>query len=322
MLAPGLLFWTSPVDALLRKHIWIIDLLAVGLCAVFLGRAAASTFEYKVLQKYPLPRPAARPVSTTSEKVYPKEYVDVIKRNVFCSTCPPIVEEKDRVAEKPDTTTPQRTTLPLQLLAVNFVQPPWGYQYSSAVLRETDNKMIGGFRTGEKVKGATVTGIDETRIHFDNNGRVEYLDLLEVEGAAQTPTPTTTAVTTPAPGGDALSQELDRGIKKTGEHTFDIQRSTLESVLGNMSLLSRSARIVPEIRDGKAAGFRLYSVRPEGPFAKIGMQNGDVISAINGLEITSPEKALEVYSKLKSASHLSVGLERNGQRITKDYSIR
>jgi general secretion pathway protein C len=115
---------------------------------------------------------------------------------------------------------------------------------------------------------------------------------------------------------------MAKGIKKTSEHAYDIQRSTLESVLGNMSLLSRSARIVPEIRDGKAAGFRLYSVRPDGPFALIGMQNGDVISSINGLEITSPEKALEVYAKLKSASHLSLGLERNGQKVTKDYSIR
>jgi general secretion pathway protein C len=115
---------------------------------------------------------------------------------------------------------------------------------------------------------------------------------------------------------------MDKGIKKLGEHAYEIQRQTLESVLGNMNLLSRSARIVPEIRDGKAAGFRLYSVRPDGPFAKIGMQNGDVISSINGLEITSPEKALEVYAKLKSASHLSLGLERNGQKVTKDYSIR
>ena len=54
----------------------------------------------------------------------------------------------------------------------------------------------------------------------------------------------------------------------------------------------RAARIVPETRDGKPAGFRLFSVRPDGPFAKIGLQNGDVISAINGLEMTSPDKAL------------------------------
>jgi general secretion pathway protein C len=89
-----------------------------------------------------------------------------------------------------------------------------------------------------------------------------------------------------------------------------------------MALLSRSARIVPEMKDGKAAGFRLFAVRPDGPFAMIGMQNGDIISSINGLEITSPEKALEVYAKLKSASHLSLGMERNSQKITKEYNIR
>jgi general secretion pathway protein C len=213
--------------------------------------------------------------------------------------------------------------LPLQLLAVNFAPPPWGFQHSSVVLRDTETKESGAFRAGEKVKGAIVTGIDETRLHLDNGGKPEYLDLLDSETPSANTTPTPAAVSpTPSTGGDALSQELDRGIRKTGEHTYEIQRGTLESVLGNMSLLSRSARIVPEIRDGKAAGFRLYSVRPDGPFAKIGMQNGDVISSINGLEITSPEKALEVYAKLKSASHLSLGLERNGQRITKDYSIR
>ena len=89
-----------------------------------------------------------------------------------------------------------------------------------------------------------------------------------------------------------------------------------------MGALSRAARIVPEMKDGKAAGFRLFSIRPDGPFAKIGLQNGDIISAINGLEMTSPDKALEVYTKLKTANHLSVGLERNGQKITKDYNIR
>src|SRR5438128_2576253 len=83
--------------------------------------------------------------------------------------------------------------------------------------------------------------------------------------------------------------EMDKGIKKTGEHSFEIQRGTVDSMLGNMALLSRSARIVPEVRDGKSAGFRLFSVRQDGPFGRIGLQNGDVISAINGLEMTSPD---------------------------------
>ena len=54
----------------------------------------------------------------------------------------------------------------------------------------------------------------------------------------------------------------------------------------------------------------------------IGLLNGDVISAINGLEMNSPDQALLAYTKLKTANHLSVSLERNGQKVTKDYNIR
>jgi general secretion pathway protein C len=313
----------QPVDTLLRKHLWIVDLVAIGLCALFLGRAAASMVESKYLLTMAMPRPAPRMVHTETDVFFPKAIDDVIKRNVFCSTCPPIVAVEPTASVSTATPEPQKTSLPLQVLAVNYVAPPWGFEHASATLRDTETKFVGAFRPGDKVRGATITGIDETRVHLDNVGKPEFIDLLEPEAnAATTTTAAPVAAAAPPAGGDAFSQELDRGIKKTGENTYEIQRSTLESVLGNMSLLARSARIVPEMRDGKAAGFRLYSVRPEGPFAKIGMQNGDVLSAINGLEITSPEKALEVYSKLKSASHLSLGLERNGQRLTKDYSIR
>jgi len=132
-----------------------------------------------------------------------------------------------------------------------------------------------------------------------------------------TPAPVVAAAPT-----DPFAAELEKGIKKTGEHNYEVQRGTIDSLLGNMGALAKGARIVPETRDGKSAGFRLFSIRPDGPFAKIGLQNGDVVSAINGLEMTSPDKALEVYTKLKTANHLSVAIERNGQKITKDYNIR
>jgi S1-C subfamily serine protease len=106
-----------------------------------------------------------------------------------------------------------------------------------------------------------------------------------------------------------------------GEHKYELRRATLESVLGNVPLLLGSVRIVPELRAGKATGFRLFAVHPEGPFALIGMQNGDIISSVNGLEITSPEQGLAAYTKLKSANHLSLGMERNGQKVTKEYRI-
>ncbi len=309
------------MEALLRKYLWVVDLLAVGLVAVFLGRAASHMVESRLLASIPLPKANPRTSRAETAPMYTRDFIEVAKRNMFCSTCPPLIEEpKSATVEKEQAPEPVKTTLTISLVAVNYAAGAMSFKYSFAVLRDTETKAAGAYSLGERVKGAIITGIDETRVHLDNAGKPEFLDLLDPEPEK---TPTAAApVAVAAAASDPLAAEMDKGIKKTGEHTYDIQRSTLESVLGNMNLLSRSARIVPEIRDGKAAGFRLYSVRPDGPFAKIGMQNGDVIAAINGLEITSPEKALEVYAKLKSASHLSVGLERNGQRITKDYGIR
>jgi general secretion pathway protein C len=185
-------------------------------------------------------------------------------------------------------------------------------------MRDTEYKTMGAFPVGGKIHGATVTEILETRVYLDNEGKAEYIDLFEAPALP----PQAVAAAVAPDKNDQLAVDMAKGITKLSENKYELQRGTLESVLGNMALLSRSARIVPEMKDGKAAGFRLFAVRPDGPFAMIGMQNGDIISSINGLEITSPEKALEVYAKLKSASHLSLGMERNSQKITKEYNIR
>jgi type II secretory pathway component PulC len=101
--------------------------------------------------------------------------------------------------------------------------------------------------------------------------------------------------------------------------SHQIERSDL---FGHLNELSRSARIVPEIRAGRAAGLRVYSVRAGGPAAQIGLQNGDVLRAIDGVPLDSPEKALECYARLKTAHHVSVLIERNGQPVTLEYDIR
>ena len=158
---------------------------------MFLGRAAASGFEYKFLTAMAVPPPAPRLGRGRSrETVYPKQIDAIIKRNVFCSTCPPIVDKTTEVAT--DTQTkfePQQTSLPLQLLAINFAPPPWGFQHSSVVLRDTETKETGAFRAGEKVKGATITGIDEARMHLDNAGKPEFLDLLDRDPRPPRPPP-------------------------------------------------------------------------------------------------------------------------------------
>ena len=84
----------------------------------------------------------------------------------------------------------------------------------------------------------------------------------------------------------------------------------------------RAARIVPENKDGQIIGIRLFGIRPDTLLGTLGMQNGDRLESINGFSMTSPEKALEVYARLRSADGLKVQINRRGKPVTIDYKIK
>ena len=77
-----------------------------------------------------------------------------------------------------------------------------------------------------------------------------------------------------------------------------------------------------ELSGGKPVGFKLFSIKPGSLYSKIGLQNGDVINRINGFEMSSHEKGLEVYQKLKDSSSVTVDIKRRGKPMSLDYAIQ
>ena len=80
-------------------------------------------------------------------------------------------------------------------------------------------------------------------------------------------------------------------------------------------------RVVPEQRDGKLIGVRLFGIRPSSVLSLVGLRNGDRLESINGFPIASPENALRAYAQLRTASHLRVLLTRVGQPLEIDLNI-
>ena len=70
---------------------------------------------------------------------------------------------------------------------------------------------------------------------------------------------------------------------------------------------------MPAVKNGKPDGFKLYAIRPSSVYAKLGLTNGDTLQAINGFELTTADKALEVYTKLREATSLEVEVTRRGK---------
>ena len=126
----------------------------------------------------------------------------------------------------------------------------------------------------------------------------------------------------PAPAGEPFADALARGVRKRGERRYEIKRGALELALQNLRSLSAWVRVAPEIRDGRASGFRVVSVTAGGPFAKLGLRHGDVLVSVNGLDIRTPDHALDAHGKLKSASRFVLGFLRDGRAMVQEYAIR
>lgn len=108
------------------------------------------------------------------------------------------------------------------------------------------------------------------------------------------------------------------GAATASDGARNLDRSALEG--GGINPLS-GLRVVPELRDGKVIGLRLFGIRPGSLLGTLGLKNGDRLEAINGFDLTSPEKALEAYARLRTAKRLSVQLDRVGKPVTIDLNI-
>ena len=172
---------------------------------------------------------------------------------------------------------------------------------------------------GQQSLIADILEIERVRVIIRNANRREFIGN-EAGDGVQAPI---AAYTPPRLGSDAPpSTVLGQGIRAIGQDEYEVPRPEIDRTLSNLNDVAMQARIVPAFKDGVAQGFKLFSIRPDSIYSKIGIQNGDVIKRINGYDMNSPEKALEIYSKLRDASRIDIEIERNGQNINKKYNIR
>jgi general secretion pathway protein C len=310
------------MEIILKKYFWVVNLLVIGICASFAGRAAGHFIEGAYLtgddtkvavRRFTPPPPV--------QKVHGKEGEAIVSRNIFCSGCAPIKPAASS-SDAPADNSPQKTSLQLEL--VSTMVCPDDDNWSMAIVRDltTTQKDPGMFAKGAQIgaTGAEVMKVLSKKVYIKNGGRVEYLEL---DGAAAPPASVATPPTPPPNAmADANMGDIpDSSVKCTG-NACTVERSLVEKLLSNTAMLATSARFVPSIKDGKPNGFKLYAIRPQSIFGRIGLQNGDTIKAINGSDMTTPDAALALYTKLRNASHLSVQVERRGETVTLDYSIR
>ena len=108
-----------------------------------------------------------------------------------------------------------------------------------------------------------------------------------------------------------------------GQTGFILDKQEVAGALENLPQLLTKARVVPHLTpEGKNEGFRIVSIQPDSFYQRIGLQNGDVLQQINGIEVKDPETFMKVFNQLKNETSISLDLVRNNKKESFSYEIR
>lgn len=158
------------------------------------------------------------------------------------------------------------------------------------------------FKAGDSVQGATIKKILREKVILSDAGKNEILHLVERKSSGK-------FRGTRRVSNQRNQQPIRR--KKT------LRRSQVQAAIGDISKLQTQARIRPH-----AEGFQVSRIRPRSIFRRLGLRNGDIITAVGGRAITSANDAIEIWRDLTAGGETSVELKRRGRRQIIDYRIR
>lgn len=238
----------------------------------------------------------------------------VLERNLFnsrVSAAAPTQQEQDiKSDDLPE------STLPLQLLGT-VVNSRGGRSFAIIQDKGTKKQDI-YFPEDPVVEGVTLASVDRNKVVLLRNGREEILEKTD----ERVNTPRTRGARPRTAAKAPASRKDDITVRKVGDNNYVMDRREVEGVLQDFNKLLTQIRVVPHFSNGKPDGFKVFNIRPNSLFMKLGMVNGDIIKRVNGLDITGPEQALQMFQQLRDESRITLDLERFRKNLTLQYEVR
>jgi general secretion pathway protein C len=301
------------------KYSWAITLLFLGgaaflsarLASVLLARqlwVAETTTATTAVQR-------AEPVS--GDRL--TDYAVIQTRNLFNANPKPVAQ----TPPEPTTSVPVAASVaaaPLVPLNVTLVGTAVIETGGSYALIESGNELKLVRENEEVAPGARLLTVKADRILVQRGGATEEILLYPPESAGQPAVAARRppAVARPQPAPEPASDT----VRQVDDSNWLIDSREVEQASANMSQLMTQIRVVPNFTDGQPDGFKVFAIRPGSLFSKIGLQNGDVLKRINGVELQGPEQAFEAYQALKDETSIQIDLVRRNENKTFNYEIR
>lgn len=150
-----------------------------------------------------------------------------------------------------------------------------------------------------------------TQVVIDNGGTYELLVLFDESNISNT------APAVPRPSAVPASQ----GDKRADAQTTELARSYRERLYEDPQSLASVVNIAAVRDGGSLRGYRVNPGKDREQFTQLGFKAGDVVLAVNGINLDNPANTMVLYTGLREASEAVFELERDGQPVTLSVNL-
>lgn len=106
------------------------------------------------------------------------------------------------------------------------------------------------------------------------------------------------------------------------QNAIAVSREEVTQTMGDLKTIMSQAVVRPYLADGAQQGFIISNIVPGSLYERLGLKNGDVVTSVNGTELTGVDDAMQLVNTMQSGGDISVSLLRNGANETLNYSFR
>ncbi|MBT7609830.1 MAG: hypothetical protein HN576_08740 [Bacteriovoracaceae bacterium] len=191
---------------------------------------------------------------------------------------------------------------------------------SIASVQVRSNKIPQNVRRGENLDNIAKIGyVGRQKLIFKNlkTGECEFIEKKANKSLISTKGLT---IITPNAGKVLLDNLSNKDIKNQG-NTYKIKKSVREDMLANISEVLTQARAIQIKNPDGTYSFKMTEIVPGSIYSKLGIENGDIISEIDGKKISNLNEIMSKFGTIKDKDHFSLGIKKNGNVETKEYDF-
>ncbi len=319
-------------DAFVRRGFPFILGVMIAAAAYFQASALSQLVAYEIARDSAPSAPEVAPVKPPLPGEPATGAAPILERNPFDSTTGPLGAPPEgaqagqvNLANVDPRHAPLCDAGRVVLIAVSEDK-----EWSFAAIEDAEGRTTLA-RRGVAVAGKKIEAIAWDRVWLTSGGARCQMRLGKSGGKAEPqakakeqekeqPEPPRAPVPRPVRKSD-VPHEIASHIRRVSETEVDIDRTAAAKIFARPELVTHTSAAMPDMRGNQVVGMKML-IKPGSVLESVGLQNGDTVRSINGIDLTDPQKAMAAYSRMQSDSRLSVVVERDGRPVRLTVNLR